>query len=196
MGVTPTAVSDRIMVTAESTLDSATAEALWELYQLAFAPLEDRAAGRQFLSRSDFDSEVLDSRVVKYLARIPIGRIVGLCTLSADLDTVPWISPSFYRTRYPAHAARGAVLYCGIALVHPDAQRTRAFPDMLAAMAVDIAGVDGVLVADMCRYNVDDVPVARTVDVVMNRVWGSAQQVELDRQLYLAWEPTPRAPVS
>jgi hypothetical protein len=196
MSVMPTTVLDRIVVTAESTLDSDTAEALWDLYQFVFAALERRAAARQLLSRADFTLEVLDPRVLKFLARTVDGRVVGLCTLSNDLDTVPWISPEFYRARFPAYAARGAVFYCGIAMVHPDARRTPAFLFMVAALARDVAAADGVLAADMCRYNVDDVQLATTVTVMMKRVWGSVRPVELDRQLYLAWEPAQRTTAS
>jgi len=185
---TPTMALDRV-VTAETTVDPHTAESLWDLYCVAFAGLRDRAAARQMLSRPDFTLQILDARVVKYVARLANGRVIGLCTLSNDLDTVPWISPDFYRSRYPAYFARQAVFYCGIAMVHPDARATRAFAGMVAALARDIAAADGVLVADMCRFNVDEVRLARTITALMERAWGSVRHTELDRQLYLAWEP-------
>lgn len=201
MTATPTARSGPVVVDTTTTLaiattvatattvDTGTAEALWDLYRGAFAALEHRAAARQLLTRSEFALEVLDSRVRKYLARTTDGRVVGLCTLSTDLETVPWISPEFYRARYPAHVARQAVFYCGLAMVDPDARSSRAFPDLVAALARDVAAVDGVLAADMCRFNVEDTRLASTVTLIMRRAWGSARQVELDRQLYLAWEP-------
>jgi hypothetical protein len=193
MSVMPTTVVDRIAITVETALDSDTADALWDLYRPALAALEHRAAARQLLHRGEFDLAVLDERVVKYLARTASGRVVGLCTLSNDLDTVSWISPEFYRTRYPTHVARGAVFYCGIAVVHPDARRTPAFPYMVSALARDVAAADGVLVADMCRYSVDEAHLAKTVTLMTKRVWGSVRHVELDRQLYLAWEPAQRS---
>jgi hypothetical protein len=189
MSGAPTMTTDPIVVTAESTIDSGTAEAVWDLYRVAFGDLQERAAARHLLNWRDFALEVLDTRVVKYVARTTGGRIAGLCTLSNDLDTVPWISPELYRARYPAHFARRAVFYCGIAMVHPDARSTSAFPDMLAAFGRDIAAAGGILAADMCRVNVDELQLARFVALMMKRVWGSVRQVELDRQVYLAWEP-------
>lgn len=189
MSGTPTEPAGRVVIDAAWTVDADTAEALWGLYRRAIGSLETHAAARQLLGRDEFALEVLDLRVCKYLARTPSGQIAGFCTLSADLDTVPWISPEFYRTSYPAHFARRAVFYCGLAVVAPDARSSRAFPEMMAALGRDIAAADGILAADMCRFNVEGTQLARAVTMLMRRAWGSARQVELDRQLYLAWEP-------
>ncbi len=178
-----------LVVSAESTVDASTAELLWDLYCLSFGSLGEHAAARQLLSRPDFDLEVLDRRVTKYLARTEQGQIVGLCTLSNDLTTVPWISPCFYQAHYPRHFARHAVFYCGLAMVVPEARATSAFLQMVSAFARDIAAADGILAADMCRHNIDVVEVAKTVTSVLRRVWGSVSLVELDVQTYLAWEP-------
>jgi hypothetical protein len=184
-----------LVVSAESTVDPVTAELLWDLYCVSFASLQERAAARQLLTRSEFDSEVLDPRVTKYVVRTEQGRIMGLCTLTNDLTTVPWISPSFYQVRYPSHFARQAVFYCGLAMVHPEARATGAFMQMVSAFAEDIADADGVLAADMCRYNIDVGELTATVTAVLNWVWGSASLVELDVQTYLAWEPRHEIPL-
>jgi hypothetical protein len=189
MSMTTNAVRGFISVTTDTTVDDATAEALWEMYSLSFQSLQTRAAARQLVSRSDFDLEVLDSRVTKYIARDADGTLLGLATLSNDLSTVPWISPEFYEVHYPVHMARKAVFYCGIAMVHPDARNTRAFAQMVSAFGRDIAAAKGILAADMCRFNIDGLELARMVTLMMKRAWGSANQVELDRQVYMAWEP-------
>jgi hypothetical protein len=194
VSITPTTAIDR-MITAGTTVDPDTAEALWDLYRIAFAGLRSRAAGRQLLSRPEFILEILDPRVVKYVARSADGRVVGLCTLSNDLATMPWISPEFYRNRYPAHFARRAVFYFGLAVVQADARSSRAFSEMVATLARDVAAANGVLVGDMCRFNADEMYLARTVTSMLERAWGSVRAVELDRQLYLAWEPGDRPAV-
>jgi hypothetical protein len=176
-------------ITVSRVVDAATAEALWRLYVDAFTPLQERAAARQLLSPDDFAREVLDARVKKYLAWGPGGEVVGLATVSPDLDTVPWISSAFYRRRYPEHFERHAIFYCGLAMVHPDARLTPAFPMLVAAFARDIAAAGGILAADMCRYNIELVELARVVTRILRRQWGGARLVELDRQVYLAWEP-------
>ncbi len=189
MSLTRTERPGRVVVDGAWRVDAGTAEELWALYRTAFGELKAHAAARQLLSRGEFALEVLDPRVRKYVARTADGRLAGLSTLSADLDTVPWISPEFYRTRYPAEFARRGVFYCGLAMVAPDARSSRAFPDMMAALGRDIAAADGILAADMCRFNVDGTRLAWAVTTMMRRAWGSARKVELDRQLYLAWEP-------
>jgi hypothetical protein len=60
---------------------------------------------------------------------------------------------------------------------------------LVTAFAHDIAAADGILAADMCRYNIDLVELARVVTRILRRQWGGARLVELDRQVYLAWEP-------
>ena len=185
-------VTGPLTVTCETTVDSRTASALWDLFTISFAPLEHRAAARQLLSRDDFNREVLDSRVAKYLARSAGGELLGLATLSNDLDTVPWISPGFYQTRYPVHFARNAVFYCGIAMVHPDVRSTGAFAHMISAFSRDIAAADGILAADMCRFNVDALELPKAVTLILAKMWGSVNPVELDQQIYMAWEPGDR----
>lgn len=191
MSVTTNTMTGLVSVTTATTVDDATAEALWEMYSLSFQSLQTRAAARQLVSRSDFDLEVLDARVTKYIARSADGTLLGLATLSNDLSTVPWISPEFYEVHYPVHVARKAVFYCSVAMVHPDARATRAFAQMVSAFGKDIADAKGILAADMCRFNIDGLELARMVTLMMKRAWGSANQVELDRQVYMAWEPDP-----
>lgn len=178
-----------VRVGCEQSVDSRTADALWDLFTVCFGPLGRRAAARHLLSRDDFALEVLDPRVAKYLAWTANGDLIGLATLSNDLETVPWISADFYRSRYPEHCARRSLFYCGIAMVRPDVRCAGAFRQILSAIGRDIAAVDGVLAADMCRFNVDVLGLAGVATSTMKQLWGSVNQVELDRQVYMAWEP-------
>ena len=181
-----------VVVQATATVDTATGDALWELYRVSFEGLRTRAASRHSLTRAEFDLEALDPRVTKYVA-CRDGRPVGLCTLTADLTTVPWVSPEFYAVRYPRHAARSAVFYCSLAFVHPAERLTDAFARMVAVAAGDIAAADGVLAADMCRLNVEGFELHQAVTTLLRRAWGDVQPVELDRQVFLAWEPVDPA---
>src|SRR5450759_3365901 len=195
MPLPPSVLTGTAVVTVDSTVDVHTAETLWALYGSSFASLQNKAAARQLLSRAEFELEVLDPRVTKYIARTDSGQIIGLCTLSNDLATVPWVSPDFYAARYPAQLARGAVFYCGVAMVHSDEARlTGAFAAMVSTFGRDIAAANGILAADMCRFNVDVVQLASAVTGMMKQAWGAANLVELDRQIYLAWEPANHSP--
>jgi len=194
MPLPPSVLTGTAVVTVDSTVDVHTAETLWALCGSSFASLQDKAAARQLLSRAEFELEVLDPRVTKYIARTDSGQIIGLCTLSNDLTTVPWVSPEFYAARYPAYLARGAVFYCGVAMVHSEARLTGAFAAMVSTFGRDIAAANGILAADMCRFNVDVVELASAVTGMMKQAWGAANLVELDRQIYLAWEPANHSP--
>lgn len=182
-------LDNSVTVTARSAVDSLTAEQLWSLYVEAFDPLQARAAARHVLTRDDFDLEVLDARVVKYVASDATGRIVGLGTLCNDLSTVPWISPAFYQRHYPRAFATRSLFYCGLIMVHPQSRGTGTFLHLATAIGRDIGAAGGSLAADMCQFNVDELQLAQTVTAVMRRTWGSAVRSDVDRQSYMVWEP-------
>src|SRR5664280_2326613 len=144
MPLPPSVLTGTAVVTVDSTVDVHTAETLWTLCGSSFASLQDKAAARQLLSRAEFELEVLDPRVTKYIARTDSGQIIGLCTLSNDLTTVPWVSPE-----------------------SDEARLTGAFAAMVSTFGRDIAAANGILAADMCRFNVDVVPLASAVTGMM-----------------------------
>lgn len=182
-----------VVVRTTRTIDAATGDALWALYGTAFEEMRARAASRHWLSRDEFELEALDARVLKHVAWRG-SHPVGLCTVTTDLEAAPWVSPEYYARRYPGHTARGAVHYCNLALVHPGERGTETFALLLEALARGVAADDGVLAADLCRYNVDTLALHDTVTAAMERVWGDVQPVELDRQVFLAWERVPVTP--
>ena len=186
------AATPAAVVRTTTTVDAATGEALWALYGSAFAELRTRAASRHWLSRQEFELEALDARVLKHVVWRG-GCPVGLCTVTTDLEAAPWVSPEFYARRYPVHAARRGIHYCNLALVHPTERGTNTFALLLAALAQGVADDDGVLAADLCGYHVDTVALQDTVTAAMQRAWGGVRQVELDRQVFLAWEPETAA---
>jgi hypothetical protein len=181
------------VVRTTRTVDAATGEALWELYGSAFHELRGRAASRHWLTPQEFRLEALDVRVLKHIAWRG-DRPVGLCTVTTDLEAAPWVSPEFYARRYPLHAARRGIHYCNLALVHPEERGTNTFPLLLEALAEGVAADDGVLAADLCGYNIDTLTLHDRVTAAMRRAWGEVRPVELDRQVFLAWEPVPARP--
>lgn len=192
MGTSLATLTGRVVVTADTEVDDPVAHRLWRLYSDCFAGMRTLAASRHLLQRGEFDDHLGDPRVDKLVAWVD-EQPVGLVTLTTDLDAVPWISPEFYANRYPAHAQRQSIFYCGLAMVHPFARYTEAFARMVGLRAGDIAAADGVLAADLCRFNVDETELGRMITLLMRRAWGGVDQVELDRQVFLAWEPPARA---
>lgn len=142
-----------LKVTVEKELDYATARYYYELYRQTFGSLETKAAARQLLHESEFIEEMLDPRVLKYVAWSAEGEAIGLTTLTKDLSTVPWISPAYFAKLYPEHAARDAIYYLGFTLVHPAHQGALVFHAMIATMLQDVLHYQPVVAWDLCLIN-------------------------------------------
>jgi hypothetical protein len=82
----------KVEITVETAVDPETALVYWELYRDTFGELETKAVARQLLHKHEFLEEMHDPRVHKYVAWDECGDVVGLSTLTSDLETVPWIS--------------------------------------------------------------------------------------------------------
>ncbi len=44
-------------------------------------------------------------------------HIVGMTTVTTDLNAIPWINPTYYRHRYPRQAKNGTLFYLGYTFV-------------------------------------------------------------------------------
>lgn len=164
-------------------VDASQAEVLWRLYLESFEALRTRAANRQVMSRDEFMHEMLDQRVEKYVAHSAGGDPIGLSTLTADLESVWWVSPQYYAHRYPEHFARGAILYLGFALVHPHHRRGGALTALLTAMGQRASERRAVVGYDICSYNHDAMDFANAVEHIMSQRWPVATQ-KMDAQVF------------
>ena len=142
-----------IRVTVEKELDYVTARRYYELYRETFGPMETKAVARQLLHESEFIEEMLDPRVLKYVAWSDDGEAIGMTTLTSDLSTVPWISAAYFAHHYPEHHARGAIYYLGFTLVHPDHQGGHVFHAMIGPMWEFVREQRPVVAWDMCMVN-------------------------------------------
>ncbi|MEU6564584.1 hypothetical protein [Nocardia nova] len=142
-----------VVITVETAITDAEIELFQELYEVAFGPLRSRAIARQVLHRDEFHLEMTDTRVDKIVARTETGTPIGLTTLTRHLDTVPWISPEYFATRFPQHAERDAIYYAGFTLVTPTARHGAAFHAMISTVARILAAAGGVVGWDICSYN-------------------------------------------
>ena len=111
--------------TRQTTMDARLIAEFYDLYSLAFEPLKKRSVARQVLTEAEFTEQMLDERVVKYVARGERGEALGLTTLTNELDSVPWVSPDYFIEHYPEHSARNAVYYLGFTLAHPSQRHLR-----------------------------------------------------------------------
>jgi hypothetical protein len=140
-------------ITIERTIAPAAIESFYAIYLAAFGPLRTRAAARHVLSAQEFAAEMTDERIDKYVAWNGDGEPIALTTLTADLAAVPWVSPDYYAARYPEHFARGALLYLGYTLVHPDHEREGVFARIAARVVRRCTQERAVCAFDVCGYN-------------------------------------------
>ena len=148
----PAPAADPARVVVATSLDPATVDRFYTIYHAAFLPLQISAAARHMLTVDEFAEEMTDPRIHKYVA-VNDGVAVGLTTIAVDLEAVPWIEPMFYRHRYPAEHARGALRYLGFTLVDPGASTYRAFVDMIDAVGTDMLAQRTVCGFDFCTAN-------------------------------------------
>lgn len=142
-----------IRVTIEKEIDYVTARRYYELYRETFGPMETKAVARQLLHESEFIEEMLNPRVLKFVAWSADDEAIGMTTLTSDLSTVPWISPAYFAHHYPEHHARGAIYYLGFTLVHPDHQGAHVFHAMIGPMWELAKDERPVVAWDMCMVN-------------------------------------------
>lgn len=145
-------------------------ELLYRLYLESFGRLRTRAAARHVISRGEFEEEMGDSRVQKYTVWRTPTNPVALATITTHVDAMPWVSPEFFAARFPAHAARRAIYYLGLALVAPERGQYRLLERVVAEMVSDCAVQRGVLAYDVCRYNDTTVRFGRRAEAILRRI--------------------------
>lgn len=142
-----------LTITVERELDDGTVAEYWALYRETFADLEVLAMARHLLHEHEFVQDMKDERVMKYVARDAAGEVVGLSTLTRDLETVPWISPAWWAHHYPEHTARNAVYYLGFTLVRHDQRQARVMWTMIETIVERLVAERAVCGYDYCQYN-------------------------------------------
>jgi hypothetical protein len=125
---------------------------LWNLYQRAFGRLATTAASRHVMDADLFRQEMADPRITKCVVSQG-GAPVGLLTTTSDLDNIVWVSPDFYRARYPVEGRRQQIHYITNMLTDPRYGGREVFRMLTEAACRLAAG--GVLGFDICRSNVE-----------------------------------------
>jgi hypothetical protein len=172
-----------VKVTIETDVDQHTAESFYALYREAFGELETLAVARQLLHREEFMEEMHDPRVHKYVAWSDDGSAIGLSTLTNQLETVPWISPAYFRHHYPEHFGRDAVYYIGFTLVEVGQRKGHVFQAMIDRMGEVLADVQAVVGWDICAHNDDSFSFGEHAARVLSRS-GNVTVRPIDRQTY------------
>ncbi len=176
-----------ISIEVERAMDEEVTERFHRFYVDTFTPMAVLAVARQVLHREEFVEEMRDPRVMKYVARDAAGEVVGLTTLTRDLETVPWISPEYFAARYPEHTARDAVFYLGFTLVPTAHRRTRVFQAMIEEVIGHVRDARGVCGWDVCAYNERVLGFSTMITTLLHTHADCAVKA-IDTQLYSAVE--------
>jgi hypothetical protein len=156
------------------------------VYRSAFRPLERLAPARQSLTDEEFMLEMEDERVLKFVGSDSDGQTVALGSMATDLSAVPWISPGFYKERFPDYFERGAIYYFGSLLVRPDRQGGPWATVLLTEMSKRVMADGAIAAFDCCAYNVTVVRLPELIATVGSRL-GRVETMELDPQQYFAY---------
>ncbi|HET9649062.1 MAG TPA: hypothetical protein VFP34_12655 [Microlunatus sp.] len=162
---------------------------LYPRYASAWDVLLEEAAARHVLSETEFHQEMTDVRLEKYLVVDEDDHIVGMTTVTTDLNAIPWINPTYYLHRYPQQADSGTLFYLGYAFVDTGHRRSAALALMSEAVNQRLVETRGVICFDICGYNT-----ARAIGRHLERLFSSGTEIHtLDTQTYFAADyRTPR----
>jgi hypothetical protein len=170
-------------VTVETEVDDETAERFYRLYIETFGDLVTKAVARQLLYEHEFMAAMRDPRVDKYLAHDENRSPVAMCTLTRNLETVPWISPEYFAHHFPEHTARDAVYYLGFILVGHRHRRSRVFTEMIQQVAATVVDQRGMCAYDICAFNIEKLGLADRISAVLQEV-AEIDVKPMDTQVY------------
>ncbi len=186
------------MVTVEHHPERKFWDDLWDLYFVAFEPLQELALLNHLFPRADFDALLADHRVSKLIAWVE-GAPVGLAMITNELELVPQISPPFLHAKYPEHAANRAVFFGIMVFVAESHRRSTTFARLIAGMGQITAEASGVVVFDICRHNMAAIELDKQIASISRWFPGSSFE-QIDEQRYFAATlpalPERRLPVS
>lgn len=130
------------------------ADEAWNLFSVAFASMRTAAMQRHMMTRPEFDTVMADTRVTKYLATDGTGML-GMSTLTNDLDAVPLIEPAWFEHRFPAPYTARQIWYLGFACVRDPATLTggKVFSALIDHMAIPARLTRGMVFMDFATAN-------------------------------------------
>jgi hypothetical protein len=159
----------------------------WQFCSEAFRELRTLAVQRHVYHRHEFEAQMLDDRVVKYVA-IVNEHVRGIATLTNDLHAVPLISPDYFQERWPEKYAGRRIFYVGFVAVQSGSRGAGVFVRLLRKMGERILAEESIMVLDVCAHNEAAHGLPNVVRIATGRVAGSVQSRLLDSQSYWLYE--------
>lgn len=161
-----------------SDLDGDLAHTAWNLYRDAMSTVNDLAAQRHLMTRTEFDQVAADTRIDKLLALDDAGQLAGLATLTNQLDAVDLIADEFFRRHWPDAHREHRIWYIGLVAVHPQQQGRGAFGDLFTHIYDVAAPHDGLVGLDICRFNEDIRHLPHAIQLLLRRMSGGRAVTE------------------
>jgi hypothetical protein len=189
---------DGMRIETHEVLPMAFLEEAWRLYSEAFDELRVVAVQRHVMLRQEFDEQMVDPRVRKYLVRSEqsepagtgpaAGRFAALATITNDLDAMHLISPDYFRHRWPEHYAERRIWYVGFNAIHPDFRGNGIFEQIIEAMHRYIAQhPPSVVGLDFCRRNEERYQLPQAIHSVLAQ-FDAVRSHRADTQAYWCYE--------
>jgi hypothetical protein len=171
-----------LTITEYDALDDDTGAEAWSLYEATFTQINELAAQRHLMTLDEFYAVARDKRIRKFIAHDgTLDRMVGLSTITNDLEAWPLISPPYFRKNWPDHYAREAVWYIGIVGVHPNWPGAHVFSALIKAMSPLVFESDGLAVMDFCAWNEDLRQMPRVTTALLKRLYPVGSNVQGER---------------
>ncbi len=181
-----------VTIHPRAVVDASDREGAWSTYEAAFTPLRSVAMQRHLMTRTEFEQVLDDRRVTKYLAADAEGHVVGLGTMTNQIESMPLVEPHFFATRWPEHWAAGRCYYIGFVASHPDRQGTELFTELIQLMSYTASLTGGVAVLDVCQHHLDRYSLPQSIGRITAAVVPQVQVHQVDAQTYWAYEsPVP-----
>ncbi len=171
-------------ITRETQVDKKLEDKFWLMYNTAFEDLETASPCRQYLHESELREEMSDERILKFVLWKD-DMAVAMALVAVDLNAIDWISPKFYKMKYPDHYKNGTIFYFGALLVDPGLQGLHYSEILLAELINFVVSNDGVAAFDCYSLNSKWLPaqIKQQGDKV-----AVVEMIELDYQAYYAIE--------
>ena len=164
----------------------------WATYLAAFEPLRSIALQRHLMTRTEFDQVCDDVRVTKFLAVGVDGQVVGMGTMTNQIEAMPLVEPAYFAHRWPAHWAAGRCYYIGFVASHPARHGSALFTELVQVMSYTASMTGGVTVLDVCSHHVERHALPQSIGRITASVVTEVAVEQVDAQIYWAYElPVP-----
>jgi hypothetical protein len=160
----------------------------WRFYCETFDHLRTLAVQRHVYYRPEFEAQMADDRVHKYVSLDTAGRMRGLATATDNLHAVPLISPEYFEQRWPELYARRRIFYVGFVAVQPGSRGAGVFVALLRRMGERILSEESLMALDVCAHNVEVHGLPNVVKLATGRLTAKVNTRLLDSQSYWLYE--------